>query len=311
MRGAVGLTATIALAMMPNGSAERTSSSSMISNRTISLSSCSYSATCTANNVEGICTSTSSSNNCCSGTITSGLCPGSSDIKCCTNNPCSTPNGDGICLTTTTCANQGGTSYSGYCIGPSNLQCCVNNHENDIFGENPYYYSHWCNGANLQYLDDANCVKKFPSNYDREWSCPILYDASSNQFDDYISANTPLKDVEVDVTTLSKFVDPKDANICLIVLKRTTDGKLLNKLISPLFPLLCVFLDIIVTVLIAVILHMKLGHHQKYLQWQMLRVNLEKNVHHRDLQVLPLVICHRFLLDFSVLFRKSWKDCLG
>ena len=59
---------------------------------------------------------------CCTGTATSNLCPGSSDIKCCTKNPCSTPYGSGTCMQTSSCS---GTSYSGYCTGPSDIQCCV------------------------------------------------------------------------------------------------------------------------------------------------------------------------------------------
>ncbi len=59
---------------------------------------------------------------CCSGTVTSGLCPGSSDIKCCTNNPCSTPFGTGTCKQTSACKD---SSVPGYCSGPSDIQCCV------------------------------------------------------------------------------------------------------------------------------------------------------------------------------------------
>lgn len=59
---------------------------------------------------------------CCSGTVTSNLCPGSSDIKCCTNNPCSTPSGSGTCKQTSACS---GTSVPGYCTGPSDLQVLI------------------------------------------------------------------------------------------------------------------------------------------------------------------------------------------
>ena len=59
---------------------------------------------------------------CCSGTVTSGLCPGSSDIMCCTNNQCSTPLGSGTCMQTSACS---GMSLAGYCTGPSDVQCCV------------------------------------------------------------------------------------------------------------------------------------------------------------------------------------------
>jgi GH25 family lysozyme M1 (1,4-beta-N-acetylmuramidase) len=86
------------------------------------LGSCSYSATCTAGGITGVCVSISAG--CCSGTQTANLCPGSSDIKCCTNNKCSTPWGSGTCKQTTSCS---GTSYSGYCTGPSSVQCCVPN----------------------------------------------------------------------------------------------------------------------------------------------------------------------------------------
>lgn len=81
---------------------------------------CPYQGTCAVDYVEGVCVSVSSG--CCTGKVTSGLCPGSSDIKCCTNNGCSTPNGSGTCLQTSLCT---GTSYPGYCTGPGDLQCCV------------------------------------------------------------------------------------------------------------------------------------------------------------------------------------------
>ncbi len=65
---------------------------------------CSYSATCTVNGIEGACVSISGG--CCSGDVASGLCPGSNDIKCCTNNPCSTPYGSGTCVQTSACSGQ-------------------------------------------------------------------------------------------------------------------------------------------------------------------------------------------------------------
>jgi hypothetical protein len=85
---------------------------------------CSYSATCTVSGYEGACVSISGG--CCSsGVSTSNLCPGSSDIKCCTQSKCSTPTGSGTCMQTSLCSSKGGKSYSGYCSGPSDLQCCV------------------------------------------------------------------------------------------------------------------------------------------------------------------------------------------
>jgi hypothetical protein len=84
------------------------------------LLGCSYSATCSVGGVEGVCVSTSAG--CCSGAVTANLCPGSSDIKCCTSAKCSTPSGSGTCVQTSKCS---GTSVAGYCTGPSDLQCCI------------------------------------------------------------------------------------------------------------------------------------------------------------------------------------------
>lgn len=88
--------------------------------KNVTTGSCSYSATCGVSGIEGVCVSVSTG--CCSGTVTSGLCPGSDDIRCCTNNPCSTPSGSGTCMQTSIC---NGTPVAGYCDGPSDLQCCV------------------------------------------------------------------------------------------------------------------------------------------------------------------------------------------
>jgi len=90
---------------------------------TLGLGSCSYSATCSAGGVSGVCVSISAG--CCSGTVTSNLCPGSDDIKCCTNSKCSTPSGSGTCMQTSLSSSKGGKSVSGYCTGPTDLQCCV------------------------------------------------------------------------------------------------------------------------------------------------------------------------------------------
>jgi hypothetical protein len=82
-------------------------------NATVGTGLCGYDATCSVGGVSGVCVSISAG--CCStGTVTSNLCPGSSDIKCCTNNKCSTPYGSGTCMQTSLCSSQGGSSYSGY-----------------------------------------------------------------------------------------------------------------------------------------------------------------------------------------------------
>lgn len=100
------------------------------------LQGCSYSSTCTASGVTGVCVSISGG--CCSGTVTSGLCAGSSDIKCCTNNPCSTPYGSGTCMQTSLCSSKGGQSYGGYCTGPSDVQCCVKGTTTSEYGLDLY-----------------------------------------------------------------------------------------------------------------------------------------------------------------------------
>lgn len=92
----------------------------MLENNSSSVQSCSYSDTCRVGGIDGICVSKKSG--CCSGDLTSGYCPGSSDIQCCTSNSCTTPQGSGECVQTSACSD---TSYAGYCSGPSDIQCCV------------------------------------------------------------------------------------------------------------------------------------------------------------------------------------------
>lgn len=50
---------------------------------------CSYSDVCTVGGIDGICVSKNSG--CCTGSLSSGYCPGSSDIQCCTGALCTTP----------------------------------------------------------------------------------------------------------------------------------------------------------------------------------------------------------------------------
>jgi len=87
-------------------------------------------ANCTASGVLGFCSSTTAS--CCpSGTFTSGLCPGTSSVQCCTSPTCTTPQGTGKCIQTSACT---GTSVSGYCTGPASLQCCVQGSSGSNYG---------------------------------------------------------------------------------------------------------------------------------------------------------------------------------
>lgn len=194
----------------------------------VSSSSCSYQETCVANGIEGVCVS--QSQGCCSGTITANLCGGSSDIKCCTENKCSTPFGDGKCLSTSSCSGQ---HYAGYCTGPSDIQCCVEEGDDTEYGSNTYYYENWCNAESyaLTYLDDKYCQKKFPTNADRQWTCPVSFDASQSIAAGYVT-DSKLSSIKVDVSALAELVDPVDANICAVLTRRTLDGTAYNKCVS-------------------------------------------------------------------------------
>jgi hypothetical protein len=111
------------------------------------------------------------------------------------------------------------------------LQCCVSDESDIDFGSNPYYYDHWCGAEDyaLTYLDDKYCQKKFPSQSDREWTCPVFYDAAHTVDAKGFSADSPLAEVEVDVQSLAAIVDPAEANICISLTRRTADGLLYNK----------------------------------------------------------------------------------
>jgi hypothetical protein len=177
-------------------------------------SSCSYSDTCSLQGIEGICVDISAG--CCAGTSSSGLCPGSADIQCCTLNPCITPQGLGTCQQKESCS---GTSLAGYCVGPSDLQCCVDDSSDVIFGENPYYYDNWCNHASnsLTYLDDKYCAKKFPTEQDRDFTCPVTFD---KQHLSGYQEDQPLSEVHVDSTLLPTLLSV-EANVCVILTRRS------------------------------------------------------------------------------------------
>jgi len=87
--------------------------------------------TCSVGGVSGTCISTSS----CSasgGTSHAGLCPGPSDIECCTRGSGGPPYGkckvgraSGVCISTSSCHTDMGTSHAGLCPGPSDIECCI------------------------------------------------------------------------------------------------------------------------------------------------------------------------------------------
>lgn len=207
------------------------SSSSVITPLNATASSCSYAATCSVGGYSGSCVSISGG--CCvGGKATSGLCPGSSDIQCCTQASCSTPSGAGTCMQTSLCSSKGMTSVSGYCVGPSDLQCCIDGTvavDDALTPANSgIYYTNWC-GGELKYLDDKYCVKQFPSKFDRDQTCPaaVLSAAPAGYYPD-----GPLSNIPVDTTALSNIVT-NGANLCMILTKRVgqSDGriKLFNK----------------------------------------------------------------------------------
>jgi hypothetical protein len=160
----------------------------------LGLGSCSYSATCSTGGVSGVCVSISAG--CCSGTVTSNLCPGSSDIKCCTNNKCSTPSGSGTCMQTSLCSSKGGKSLSGYCTGPTDLQCCVTGGGGGVsrstmasrmqswvdakvpYSQTSYYqgYRQDCSGyvAMVSATPPLKILKKLPNHYNVMHSILIL-----------------------------------------------------------------------------------------------------------------------------------------
>jgi len=107
-----------------------------------------------------------------------------------------------------------------------------------VFSQSDYYYNNWC-GGDLQYLDDANCIKAFPSSVDREWTCQL--GAAGLTEDDCVSrgytADAPFSAATVvDTDTLLNIVpEGLEVNICAILTLRVIQGdysstpKLYNK----------------------------------------------------------------------------------
>jgi hypothetical protein len=71
-------------------------------------------------------------------------------------------------------------------------------------GNTDWYYENWCGkGSGLQYLDDANCVKKFPAVFSRDWKCPVpVLDSIPEGF----QRDDELPNMKVDTSSLSKYV---------------------------------------------------------------------------------------------------------
>ncbi|RYY75884.1 hypothetical protein EON63_19020 [archaeon] len=82
------------------------------------------------------------------------------------------------------------------------------------------YYNHWC-GDGLQYLDDSNCVKIFPTVHDRDWTCgaKILTTPPAGY-----TAESDLPSVLPSIDTKSLFINDTDLHVCVILTKRVANS---------------------------------------------------------------------------------------
>jgi len=88
-----------------------------------------------------------------------------------------------------------------------------------------FYYQDWC-GGELAYLDDSNCAKRFPSSYDRDFSCPILSSLTSDQLvaNGYTPDTNNLSKLKINTAELDKLVTAK-VNVCLALTKRIKNSQ--------------------------------------------------------------------------------------
>jgi hypothetical protein len=83
-----------------------------------------------------------------------------------------------------------------------------------------WYQTYWC-GHGLQYLDDSTCAKKFPANFNREWTCPV---ALEKTVPENFFPEGDFSQVKVDTTSLAKYVTDSSINLCIAVTKRVADN---------------------------------------------------------------------------------------
>jgi hypothetical protein len=86
---------------------------------------------------------------------------------------------------------------------------------------NYYHDSHWCGRGNLRYLEDADCVKVFPSRFARTPSaaCPV----SASGVDDSWQPDTGhLADFSVNTTALTEL--GLASNVCVTLVRRPVTG---------------------------------------------------------------------------------------
>ena len=91
--------------------------------------------------------------------------------------------------------------------------------EASSFGSNDYYYDNWCNNINgaLEFLDDAKCVKKFPTNFDRDFMCPVLFPNSGLGYNLDVTEDK----IVTDKTALSGIATAHNVSIEVIMIRRT------------------------------------------------------------------------------------------
>jgi hypothetical protein len=93
------------------------------------------------------------------------------------------------------------------------------------FGNNSWYHKHWCNAdpsQPLEYLEDTKCIKRFPSDFDRDLVCPSRH---QNSVPGYF-LDMDLDKVFVNQSALSNIGLPnlEFVNIALILVRRDASG---------------------------------------------------------------------------------------
>jgi hypothetical protein len=75
------------------------------------------------------------------------------------------------------------------------------------------------------FQDDKDCQKKFPSQYNREFKCPVTVDPDNLHG---YAENQLLGQVNIDTTLLPTLLSG-DANVCVILTRRSEEDKSFHK----------------------------------------------------------------------------------
>lgn len=113
----------------------------------------------------------------CGGFSVAGYCPGAANIQCCISKTCSTPSGSGTCKNTGNGCS-GGSFVAGYCPGDSSVECCVKSSSSGSGGSCPPAV----NSATLSLIEkfegwSATPCRLFAGNSLSERSANLLRDA--------------------------------------------------------------------------------------------------------------------------------------